>query len=82
MPDYSYSNFGAGTTIIEKQINLFNVINHEISNFVGVNYVYITDISRLVKDDKTFTSDGLHPSQKQYQLWADAVSAVIKNRFR
>lgn len=82
LPDYSYSGLGSGTEIIQKQIDLFNMINYEIANMVGVNYVYITELSRLVKDDKTLTSDGLHPSEKQYQMWANAVSMVIKSRWR
>ena len=71
IPDYGVTSFGGGSTRISKEIDAFNAINKQVTMAYQVSYVDITPISREVPNDVSLTAnDGLHPSGKQYQLWA------------
>lgn len=83
IPDYGVTPFGGGLKKISKEIDEFNAINKEVTSFFNVTYIDITPISRLAANDQSFTAnDGLHPSAKQYGLWAQklavALQAVLK----
>jgi lysophospholipase L1-like esterase len=74
IPDYSVTPFAAtrDRTRIAREIDKFNSINREESLHLGVRYVDITPISRdAAQDPSLIARDGLHPSAKQYALWAD-----------
>ncbi len=79
IPDYGVTPYGSGSAIITKEINQFNAINKEIALAYQVTYINITPISRVAATDQTLTAnDGLHPSGKQYKLWAEQLAAAIK----
>ncbi len=79
IPDYGVTPHGGGSVIISKEIDQFNAINKEIAIAHQVAYINITPTSRVAATDQTLTaSDGLHPSGKQYKLWAEQLAAAIK----
>lgn len=86
IPDWGVTPAGDGKdgAKIAEEIDLFNRANWEETSNAGVHYVDVTPISRrVVKDPTLLADDGLHPSGRMYQLWAEAVlpvamSAVLK----
>ena len=81
IPDWGITPFAAGRDgqQITRQIDQFNVVNHEESQKAGVHYVEVTSISReAVSDADLIASDGLHPSGKMYAVWAKKVLPVVK----
>lgn len=84
IPDYSVTPFASGSDKekIAREIDEFNAINKEITLRAGISYIDITPISRRGATDATLqATDGLHPSGKQYGLWADLLAPVIKASF-
>ncbi|MBC7652428.1 MAG: SGNH/GDSL hydrolase family protein [Deinococcales bacterium] len=79
IPDYGVTPFGGNNSTISQQIDAYNAINKQITLDVpGVNYLDITQASRLAETDRTLIAiDGLHPSGKQYKLWADKLAPQI-----
>ncbi len=80
IPDYSVTPFASGydKTKIATEIDQFNAINKDESTKAGVNYLNITDISRMATTDPSLiTYDGLHPSGKMYGLWMDRLSPMV-----
>ena len=81
IPDYSVTPFaqGSDTAYITQQIDLFNRINRTISLQSGVNYLDITAYTRMAANDHSLIAyDGLHPSGKEYRIWAKDLAALIK----
>jgi acyl-CoA thioesterase I len=73
IPDYAFTPFGQNSnpSKISKELDLYNAKNKEIANKYNITYIDVTPISRLgVIDPSLVASDGLHPSGKQYKLWA------------
>ena len=82
IPDYSVTPFALtkDKNKITKEIELFNSVNKALSIQYKVQYVDITDVSRNAFYDETLiASDGLHPSEKQYEKWAIKVAELIQN---
>lgn len=80
IPDYAVTPFarGSDTAKISREIDAFNAINKEIAIREGIAYIDITPISRQARTDPTLTStDGLHPSGKQYEKWALLLSPAM-----
>ncbi len=62
---------------IGMEIDNFNNIARKESEKAGVEYVYITDISRTKYDGEyLIASDNLHPSCKMYALWVERITPV------
>jgi lysophospholipase L1-like esterase len=85
IPDWGVTPFGSkdtrGEEQIGKEIDLFNAINKEESQKAKVNYIDITPASRKGKaDSELIANDGLHPSGKMYQDWADELSKGVKKQ--
>jgi lysophospholipase L1-like esterase len=81
IPDYSVTPFAQNgdTARISDEIDQFNDINRQISQQIGVTYLYITNISREGRNDPTLQAgDGLHPSGKQYQRWTSLLAPKMK----
>lgn len=82
IPDYSVTPFASDRNdrdIIAAQIDSFNVINKQLSQSYGANYLYITDETRKASTDLTLlASDGLHYSGKEYAIWADKLAVQIQ----
>ncbi len=83
IPDYSVTPFGGGSTRIRQEIDAFNAINNQITLANNVAYINITDISRLAATDQSLTAnDGLHPSGKQYALWAKVLAPMMEKALK
>lgn len=81
IPDYSVTPFAAGydRAKIAKEIDEFNAINKSITESYGVSYLYITDHTRLAATDNSLlATDGLHPSGKEYEVWAKRLLPMVK----
>jgi lysophospholipase L1-like esterase len=66
---------------ISSEIDAFNAVNKEEAMKAGVAYVDITPGSRKASGDLSLLAeDGLHPSGKMYEEWADALVSVIKKK--
>lgn len=79
IPDYAYTPFGNGRTDISEGIDTYNAANREITESMGIRYFDITPTSRQGLDDPTLVaSDGLHPSGKQYAMWASGMVEGVK----
>ncbi|MFC0515873.1 SGNH/GDSL hydrolase family protein [Mucilaginibacter angelicae] len=79
IPDYGVTPFAHGNdAVIGPEIDQFNDINRKISSNAKVNYVEITNISKLAANDLTLlASDGLHPSGKMYGMWVDKLKVDV-----
>ncbi len=81
IPDYSVTPFGQSLNPakIAAEIDIFNEVNRNITESLGVSYHYITDISRLAADSSELVAnDNLHPSGVQYALWIDSFYESVK----
>jgi lysophospholipase L1-like esterase len=80
IPDWGITPFAEGRNRdqIAREIDLFNQANNEISARYDVNYIDITPNTRKAAEDLSLlATDGLHPSGKEYAIWAEMVAAVI-----
>ena len=79
IPDYAYTPYGGGSTVISNQIDQFNSINKVLSESYKVKYVDITPISRMgLLQPELVASDGLHPSGIMYGLWVQEILKSIE----
>lgn len=85
IPDYAYTPFGQTKNPgkISEEIDYYNEVNRRISRNNGVQYVYITDLTRKgLEEPKLVASDGLHPSAELYKLFIirilDAVGGAVR----
>ena len=64
---------------IGKAIDLYNSINHDEALNAHVHYIYITPISRQLKEHPEYVAeDGLHPSGKMYAEWAKLLAGKVR----
>jgi lysophospholipase L1-like esterase len=84
IPDYGVTPFAHGQdSVIGPQIDQFNVINKTITLAAGVNYLDITDISRLAATEPALiAADGLHPSGKMYKMWVQQLVPMVAARLK
>jgi lysophospholipase L1-like esterase len=74
IPDYAYTPFGKGDTIISTEIDIYNEINRDVALEYGIAWIDITPISRRGLDDPVLVAgDGLHPSGAQYGEWVKKI---------
>jgi lysophospholipase L1-like esterase len=79
IPDWGITPFawGRDTAQIANEIDAFNTVNREESQKANVHYVDITPISRDATGEPSLLApDGLHPSGKMYEKWAQLVLPV------
>ncbi|MEI9809679.1 MAG: GDSL-type esterase/lipase family protein [Bacteroidota bacterium] len=63
---------------IEKEIDAYNAANRQIALSYGAEYINITSWTREAAADLSLlTTDGLHPSAKEYKRWAEKIAAWI-----
>jgi lysophospholipase L1-like esterase len=77
IPDWGVTPFACerDQKQITKEIDVFNHINRSITAKMGIHYIYITDWTREAATDfSLLTSDGLHPSGKEYKRWAEKIA--------
>lgn len=85
IPDWSVTPFAEGRERknISEEIDNFNSINRSLSETCKVNYIEITNSTREAAEDQSLiTSDGLHPSAKEYGRWAQKLAAGIKQELQ
>jgi len=74
IPDYAYTPFGSGAERISREIDDYNEIKRRVADEYKLTFIDITPISREGLDNASLVaSDGLHPSEKQYKLWVEAI---------
>lgn len=66
---------------IASDIDIFNKINKEITDSLGVTYFDITPISRTADHKLDLVAkDGLHFSEKMHELWLEIIYTDIKKQ--
>jgi lysophospholipase L1-like esterase len=81
IPDWGATPFAEGRdrSFIARKIDTFNIVNQNIAEKYKVHYIDITAGTReAANDHNLITSDGLHPSGKEYARWAEKLSAGIE----
>jgi lysophospholipase L1-like esterase len=85
IPDYSVTPYAASMDKekIAKEIDVFNGVNKALSIQYKVQYVDITgDLREAADRSDLISSDGLHPSEKEYAKWAgritESITALLK----
>jgi lysophospholipase L1-like esterase len=79
IPDYAYTPFGGGSSVISKHIDEFNSINKIITASYGIKYIDITPISRMgLLKPELVANDGLHPSGTMYGLWVQEILKSVE----
>ncbi len=85
IPDYSVTPFAAGgdTARIRKELDWFDAINKNVTDAYTVAYLDITPLTREALTDRSLlAADGLHPSGKEYKLWADRLAPMMSRVLR
>ena len=80
IPDWGVTPFASDRNQkeIATQIDLFNAVCKEESEKRNILFIDITPISRQAINDKSLiANDGLHPSGKMYQLWAEKITPEL-----
>lgn len=66
---------------IAKEIDAYNAANRSIAENHLVHYIDITPGSRKALQDRTLLApDNLHPSGKEYSIWAEQLAAAIEQQ--
>lgn len=88
IPDWGITPFAGGRdrTKIAAEINAFNHTCEATAIKFHTNYIDITTAQRETGTDPEFLAgDGLHPSGKEYSIWAihlaDAVKKILNNEY-
>jgi lysophospholipase L1-like esterase len=82
IPDWSVTPYAEGADIMKvaREIDEFNAAKKAIAEKYQVRYINITEDTRKMCDDLSLVaSDGLHPSGKEYALWAEEITARIES---
>ena len=86
IPDWGLTPFalksGRDIQKVSTQIKAFNLINEQEAIKAHVGYLDISKTSAITATDLSFFSnDGLHPSEKLYDLWADELAKMLSSKF-
>jgi lysophospholipase L1-like esterase len=85
IPDYSVTPFArnSDTGTIRIQIEWFNEICRQVTFQNGCNWLNITPYTKLAATDKSLlASDSLHPSGKEYGIWARDLAPLMLPKLR
>ncbi|MBA3829300.1 MAG: SGNH/GDSL hydrolase family protein [Taibaiella sp.] len=80
IPDWGVTPFAAGRDRkkIAHEIDEYNNANRAITEEYKCYYLYITGSTRMAaKDPFLVAGDGLHPSAKEYAVWAEHLAPLI-----
>ena len=83
IPDWGVTPFANGydRDRIAKEIDAYNSANKQIAQKYNVEYINITEWTRQAANDLSLlTTDGLHPSGKEYKRWAEVIAAFFKSK--
>ena len=81
IPDWGVTPFAEGRdrAKIAKEIDAFNAACKEITLAHDCHYLDITDSTREHGQDKEYLAgDGLHPSGKEYAVWAERLAPMVE----
>lgn len=81
IPDWGATPFAAGRDKyqIAIEIDAYNAVNKSLAKRYKTQYIEITSGTRNHAGDLSFiTTDGLHPSGKEYAGWAVKISGIVK----
>lgn len=84
IPDWSITPYAAGRNRrqIATEIDEYNSANKMIAARYNVHYLDITPATRLAAGDPSLLAeDGLHPSGKEYTIWAEQVAAIFRKTY-
>jgi lysophospholipase L1-like esterase len=73
IPDWGLTPFNTERDKLQtsSEINAYNSIKEKHVNILGAKYINITQSTRQHANDADFLAlDGLHPSAKEYAIWA------------
>jgi ketosteroid isomerase-like protein len=74
IPDYAYTPFGKGDSVISCEIDAYNEIGERLAREFGIAFFDITPISRMALSEPDLVAqDGLHPSGIQYRKWVNRI---------
>ncbi|MBO9202221.1 MULTISPECIES: SGNH/GDSL hydrolase family protein [Niastella] len=84
IPDWGVTPFarnnGKNAATVAQEIDGFNAVNRSLAEKYAVHYIDITPGTRLAANDGSLlAADELHPSGKEYGLWAEKLALAIKN---
>ena len=72
IPDYAFTPYGNGNTTISNEIDNYNLFAKNYCEQNGINYLNITDISKLgIEQPSLVASDGLHLSALAYSQFVN-----------
>ena len=80
IPDWGVTLFAADRDRqqVAKEIDAYNTANKEITLAYKCQYVDITNSTRKNGTDAAYLAeDGLHPSGKEYHIWAERLAPMI-----
>jgi len=83
IPDWGVTPFAEGgdRQKIAAEIDEYNAANKLIAGKYSVYYIDITNSTReAAKDSSLLTTDGLHPSAKEYERWAKLVAEYMQSK--
>lgn len=83
IPDWGVTPFAEGKDRkkIATEIDEYNAANVLIAGKYYVHYIDITKSTReAAKDPSLLTTDGLHPSAKEYEKWAKQVAEYMQSK--
>lgn len=83
IPDWGVTPFaasnGKNAATVAHEIDGFNAVNKSLAEKYAVHYIDITAGTRLAAHDTSLlAADQLHPSGKEYGLWADKLAAGMQ----
>lgn len=79
-PDWGVTPFAEGKDRqkIAEEIDAYNAAEKEITETHNCHYIYITDSTSKNGSTKEFLAeDGLHPSGKEYLIWAERLAPEV-----
>lgn len=79
IPDYSYTPFGGNSAggYISEQLDVYNNYAQQYCDANGLNYVYITDITRQgIENPDLVAIDNLHPSTLAYSKFVERILPI------
>jgi lysophospholipase L1-like esterase len=85
IPDWGVTPFASGRdrAQIAAAIDAYNVANKQIALQYNVHYINITPWTREAANDASLlATDGLHPSGKEYNRWAETVASFFKQKIK
>jgi lysophospholipase L1-like esterase len=83
IPDWGVTPFAEGRDRkqIATEIDAYNAASELIASKYKVQYINITKSTReSEKDPSLLTSDGLHPSAKEYEKWAKEIAGLLQSK--